>query len=158
MKKIIALVLALVMVLSMSAFAYAETISNEGGSADGEVTVEVVGFTDKVYAVTIDWDALTFTYKFEKWNTQTHKYEGGWLNSSAAIEVTNDSNIAIVATAATPEDKVTDDNITITLEGATSLNLDIGHSGTFTVKASGTPANSSKTYTAATIKITIANA
>ena len=155
MKKILALALALTMILSMSAFAYAETISNEGGSASGNVTVTVTGFDTLVYAVTIQWTDMNFAYKFTGWNTEDHSYTGGWVDTSATVTVTNDSNIAIKATA-TVEDANVSDGIEVAVVGEATKTLIIAASDSFELKASGTPSNSSADYTAATVKVSIA--
>lgn len=158
MKKWIALALVLMLVLSVNVPAYADTIGSANGSATGDVTVEVNGYDQIVYAVTIDWTALNFTYNFEGWDTKEHYYIGEWQNESAAITVTNDSNIAIVATAETPVDKDTGDGVTFSLVGSSTVALDIGDSGTFTIQVGGKPDNKTATYSAASVKVSITNA
>ena len=157
MKKILALVLALTMILSMSAFAFADTIDTATGTASGHVTVEVTGYDTIVYAVTIQWTDMAFEYEFTGWDTKDHYYTGFWKDTSATVTVTNDSNIAIVATA-TVEDANDNDGINVAVVGDATQELIIAATKTFELKASGKPNNNTDTYTAATVKISIANA
>lgn len=106
MKKIISLILALVMVMSLSVTAFAA----EGVTNGGTDTADVKGTysstaTVTVYSVDIAWEGLNFTYNgaFEgTWNPKTHEYENatvaGWAAGNGTITVTNHSNTEITAT------------------------------------------------------------
>ena len=157
MRKILPLTLALMLVLSMSAAAFAEdsTIGSESGTASGNVTVEVTGYDTIVYAVTIQWTDMAFEYEFTGWDTKDHYYTGVWKDTSATVTVTNDSNIAIKATA-TVEDANDNDGIDVAVVGEATKTLIIAATDSFELKASGTPSNNSADYTAATVKISIA--
>lgn len=106
MKKIVSMILALVMIMSLSVTAFAA----EGVTNGGTDTSDVKGTysstaTVTVYSVDIAWDGLSFTYNgaFEgNWNPKTHEYEdataAGWAAGNGTITVTNHSNTAITAT------------------------------------------------------------
>ena len=106
MKKIVSLILALAMVMSLSVTAFAA----EGVTNGGTDTSDVKGTysstaTVTVYSVDIAWEGLSFTYNgaFEgNWNPETHEYEdataAGWAAGNGTITVTNHSNTAITAT------------------------------------------------------------
>lgn len=106
MKKFLALILALVMVFSLTGIAFADTTATDSTN-DGtynkanNVTVDVTkGST--VYYVVIEWESLAFTYNGgANWNTTTHTYDhtGDELSEEATITVTNHSNAAVTATA-----------------------------------------------------------
>ena len=76
MKKVFALILALVMVFAMSSVAFAGNITANNGTEQESVKIKLTE-TTTVYHVTIEWLALEFTYNKESnWNVDTHKYEG----------------------------------------------------------------------------------
>ena len=106
MKKLLSVILALVMALSLSVTAFAAT---NDGTQDTEITVNgtyTPGTTaDEIISADIAWDAMDFTYTGASqgtWNPVTHAYEGaidgGWSDNTPAITVTNHSNAAINAT------------------------------------------------------------
>ena len=106
MKKLLSVILALVMALSLSVTAFAAT---NDGTQDTEITVNgtyTPGTTaDEIISADIAWDAMDFTYTGASqgtWNPVTHAYEGaiegGWSNNTPAITVTNHSNVAVNAT------------------------------------------------------------
>lgn len=108
MKKVFALILALVMVFALSGVAFAGTITAVGGTDSNTVDIQITE-TGIVYHVTIEWTNLTFSYsKKSNWNVDTHEYEnaGGWLNAgviSGAVVATNHSNAGVkVSVVVTP--------------------------------------------------------
>lgn len=113
MKKLIALVLALTLVLSATAFA--ATLDNDTKTTTKDVTAKYVAGkkAETVYSVGITWEDLSFTYHGlteGTWDADTHKYTGtiteGWDESKGTITVTNHSNTAITVT---PSYKASDD-------------------------------------------------
>lgn len=117
MKKTISILLALVLVLALSATAFATDITSVTGNntATQDVTATFVPGTDgetaTVYYVTIAWnkDRNTLTYSEAssnyQWDPQTLQYTGGgqaagWTGDAQyTITVTNNSNAAVKAQA-----------------------------------------------------------
>ena len=106
MKKTLFIILALVMALSLSVTAFAET---NNGTQDTKITVNgtFVSGTASADVISVDvaWDAMDFTYTAPSqgtWNPATHAYDnataGGWSDNTPAITVTNHSNVAVNAT------------------------------------------------------------
>ena len=108
MKKVIAMLLVLTLMISLSLNAFAATANI--GQANGTSSQVVKGTyktqaTKTVYSVDIVWSDMSFTYteQYEgEWNAVTHKYEnateGGWTGTGT-ITITNHSNTAITADA-----------------------------------------------------------
>lgn len=102
MKKIVALVLTLVLVFSMTAVpVFADTI-DKNGSASKNVTASYKAGTSAgttVYSVTITWGAMEFTYTDGAWNPAKHEYNGSWSyeEGSNIVTVTNHSNAPVTA-------------------------------------------------------------
>lgn len=119
MKKILAVVLSILLVLSMATTVFATA---PGESKNIDVTGKYNSITTEatVYSVDITWENMTFTYNetTEKvWNAENHTYTtdtaGAWDKTSASITITNHSNAAVTASVSyTP---VADTGITGTL-------------------------------------------
>lgn len=104
MKKVLAMLLALVLVLSMSTVALASGIS---GGTEGDIIVNVnSGEVHHTRCIIIEWGNLTFTYTKgdETWNPDTKSYDvkpGTWDNgNTSTVTVTNKSDVAITVGAA----------------------------------------------------------
>ena len=106
MKKILSLILASTMAISLSVTAFAAGGITSGGTDSSDVKGTYSSeATVTVYSVDIAWEGLSFTYNgaFEgNWNPETHEYEdvtaAGWAAGNGTITVTNHSNTDITAT------------------------------------------------------------
>ena len=175
MKKLLSVILALVMALSLSVTAFAAT---NDGTQDTEITVNgtyTPGTTaDEIISADIAWDAMDFTYTGASqgtWNPVTHAYEGaiegGWSDNTPAITVTNHSNVAVNATLGftanvtgvvgtfTEASGTENDNV---LELATAEGTEVANAPTATANfgISGAAIDADKTL--GTITVTIAKA
>ena len=115
MKKLVALILAVVMVLACSISVFADTVTPTGdGSKDVKSTVVDKNGDDlddddddipKVYHVVVEWDSMEFTFKAEQaaedliWDSTNHKYSnltGEWQNNTGRkLTLTNHSNATV---------------------------------------------------------------
>ena len=116
MKKILAVVLALTMIVGMSLPVFAEVDTDyEVEALDGSKSFEVmatynmVNPDSPVYAVNISWNNVSFAYEETQgsWDPDTLTYKaeevtGEWSAEEAAVSISveNRSNKAVVATAA----------------------------------------------------------
>ena len=109
MKKFVFILLTLALVLVMSTTAFAETIENNPGSQDINVSAKYVDSVSAPtkYSVDVTWGAMEFTYTVsgtKTWDPETHTYttstQPAWTASGNTITVTNHSNTDITASFA----------------------------------------------------------
>lgn len=167
MKKLISLALAIVMIMSLSITAFAETVK-----APGDYTADVTGnyasgneSNGIVYCVDIDWGDLNFTYHAEKgavWNPETLKYSDvadAYWEGEGTITVTNSSNTKISAVPEyTPADGYDDAGMDFSTEKLKVASAESGTapSGTITVTPNGFLPAMDGSDTIGTITLTIA--
>jgi len=108
LKKFTAIILAVMLVMAMSATAFAAesgTIDTAAGSKTIDVSAQYTtnATTPTVYSVDLAWDAMSFTYTAagtREWNPSTHSYKdnttASWSDGKT-ITVTNHSNAAVTA-------------------------------------------------------------
>ncbi len=126
MKKIFALALVVAMMLAMSVSVFAFDIEANNGSASKEITVNntVTYDPQDVYAVNVEWTTTNFALESASgiWDPENHVYKDGEQTTFASgkntgtVTVINHSNVAIDATIALSS---TDSNITFTADEAT---------------------------------------
>ena len=108
MKKLTALLLAIMLVAAMPTTVFAASITTAGGSNSANVTGSYVAGSagDTVYSVDVAWGSMAFTYTGAStgtWQPSTHTYSSataaGWSCADGAnmITVTNHSNTAVTA-------------------------------------------------------------
>ena len=159
MKKIITLLMALAMVMSLSVTAFA---SDLGGSKDVTAKYEQTEDEKPVYNVDLNWGDLTFTYTetVEKvWNPDTHTYDttttGSWDKTESTVTVTNHSNVSVAVSMSVTPAQGTGVDVSLTGGNATLAagevgNVDGAASVTGTITVSGKP---NSTVTEAGIKV-----
>ena len=105
MKKMLSLILALALMLSLAIPAFAAS-TNEGGNTSIDVQAKYNGTAatpDKIN-VNIAWGAMEFTYNVggtQEWDAATHQYVDKttqtWTATGNTVTVTNHSNVSVKA-------------------------------------------------------------
>lgn len=102
MKKIFALLIAVMMIATMSTVAFAGEVNYvTGGTIDVSGTFEAAADAAPVISADIEWTAMEFTYTegtIGVWDPTSHSYingtEGSW-DGEGTITVTNHSNVDV---------------------------------------------------------------
>lgn len=148
MKRIITILMALAMVMSLSVTAFASEL---GGSKDVTAKYERSESEQPIYNVDLNWGDLTFTYTettTKVWNPDTHTYDttttGGWDKTESTVTVTNHSNVSVAVSMSVTPAQRTGVNVSLTGGNATLAAGEVGNvngaaSVTGTVKVSGKP-------------------
>ena len=171
MKKLISLLLALAMVMSLSVTVFAAEGDVTGAKA-GEYSANVTGSyvpgiesTGTVFSVDISWTAMSFTYHAEQapvWDATNHKYSEStpakW-EGEGTITVTNHSNAKITAVPAyTPGAGYESANMNFGTDELKIASAESGSEqvGTITVTPTGSLPKMDAAATIGSIKVTIA--
>jgi len=148
MKKIITLLMALAMVMSLSVTAFASEL---GGSKDVTAKYERSESEQPIYNVDLNWGDLTFTYTettTKVWNPNTHTYDttttDSWDKTESTVTVTNHSNVSVAVSMSVTPAQGTGVDVSLTGGNATLAAGKVGNvngaaSVTGTVKISGKP-------------------
>jgi len=106
MKKIIAMLLAVVMVCALSVSVFAAPTTEDSTSAPVKGTYSQDAHATVAYVIDIQWGAMacTWTIGAKEWDTNTHTWKdpaagGTWSYSGNTITITNDSSVGITAYA-----------------------------------------------------------
>jgi len=169
MKKLISLILALALVMSMSAVVFAEDQTNVSvGDYTADVTGTYVAGTTggTIFSVDIAWTGMSFTYHAEQqpvWNVETHTYSeavAAYWEGEGTITVTNHSNAKISATPTyTKNTGFESANMSFStgkLNLASAADTNAAVVGTITVTPSGSLPANTEDATIGTITVTIA--
>jgi len=168
MKKLISLILALALVMSMSAVVFAEDQTNVSvGDYTADVTGTYVAGTTggTIFSVDIAWAGMSFTYHAEQqpvWNVETHTYSeavAAYWEGEGTITVTNHSNAKISATPTyTKNTGFESANMSFStgkLNLASAADTNAAVVGTITVTPSGSLPANTEDATIGTITVTI---
>lgn len=169
MKKSISLILAIILVFSMSTIVSAE-IGLGAGEYNGEVTgtyIAGVEGSGKVFCVDITWENLEFTYHAANepvWDTTNHKYtdsSAAYWDGMGTITVTNHSNVIIsavpefVADSGFENTELSFSTSKLHLPSSEFMEFGTAHTGAILVTAGGTlPAETNGKI--GNVKVTIA--
>lgn len=172
MKKILSLILALALVMSLSVTAFAAETND--GSQNTSIDVNALYSdgvsTPEVISVNVEWGAMSFTYSVsgtKTWDATKHEYttnsNAAWTATGNTVTVTNHSNVAVKAELSFDADAAYNtvtgsfDKATLLLDSGDGLTYANADKDTATLTLAGTLADSVKTSTKVgtiTVKIT----
>ena len=151
MKKFFAILLVLTVFLSLGVTAYAQTISEDGGSSQCEI--HLTGEPPVTYSVTVDFPNLNFSY------------DGYWQPPSRTVRVDNHSNVPISVSESLKDadgvnvgSALTYNGVTLTAqEGSVTLAAEGAddHDCLLSIAVNGTPEKSMNNDLAGYLVITI---
>lgn len=169
MKKILALVLAVMLVVSMAVTGFAAEVND--GSKDVTASYVKGASSDTIYSVDVTWGSMSFTYTSPAqgtWNPESHAYDGAettgrWSYEADAnkITVTNHSNaevsVGLAYAANTGYEAVTGsfDKETLTLATAVDTEVDAAPSASAYLTLSGELAESEEAAVVGQITVTL---
>ena len=166
MKKILATVLALTMIVGMSIPAFATAIST-GTSTIGITATynkkDAVESDEVVYSIDVDYTSLAFTYTVEadtkKWNPNDLDFttiipgeDASWDKANAVVTITNRSNASLAIEAEASEGFT----VVVSNEGACASAVGASDETLPKVTLTVTPPASIAKTTSATVTVTIA--
>lgn len=168
MKKILTLILALAMVMSLSVTAFAATSTGGDTTINVKGTFKTDGAAGEKISVDVAWEGMEFTYTegaAGEWLPNEHKYAddaaGYWSTNKGTITVTNHSNTAVKATLTFDADVDgvvgTFDKTELQLDTAVGTEVNAAPSATAEFGISGAAITENKD-TLGTITVTIAKA
>ena len=166
MKQLISLALVIILIMSLSITAFAETV-NATGTYSADVTGNYVAGNESsgiVYCVDITWSDLNFTYHAEKgavWDPDSLTYseaETAYWEGSGTITISNRSNTGIIVSPNyTPKEGYVDAYMSFSTrhEEIDSAESGTAESGTITVTPNGSLPAMDAADTIGTITLTI---
>lgn len=105
MKKLFALLLAVLMTATLSVPALATTVTGGSESIDVKAEYKDNSTTPDTISVDITWGAMEFTYTVsgqKNWDSDEHDYNDNtttaWSSNGNTVTVTNHSNVGVTAT------------------------------------------------------------
>lgn len=168
MKKILSLILAMIIVMSLSTVAFATETNGTGNYSQDVTGSYVAGSTASgtIFSVDIDWTGMSFTYHAEKapvWDPENHQYSetaAAYWEGEGTITVTNHSNAKITATPSyTANAGYTDAIMNFSTSKLNIASAEVGsaQSGTITVTPSGSLPKMDAAATIGSITVIIAH-
>ena len=156
MKKILSLILALALVMSLSVTAFAAETND--GSQNTSIDVNALYSdgvsTPEVISVNVEWGAMSFTYSVsgtKTWDATKHEYttnsNAAWTATGNTVTVTNHSNVAVKAELSFDADAAYNtvtgsfDKATLLLDSGDGLSYANADKDTATLTLAGTLAN-----------------
>lgn len=168
MKKLIAILLSLTFILSVSVYAATSSNPNEQSSSkDVTATYQSSATDTPVYSVDITWGSMTFVYSVSSrtWDPETHSYNdggGSWSCNEGAnlVTIVNHSNKDVACNISfSPRSEgitgsLSEENLTLT--SAVDKSLDApAIRGSSLLTLNGALADTNESATVGTISVTI---